>query len=1006
MISADHRPFNSSTRGASPAVGHAPDGEAGPLRLQIMGPLRVWRGATELDAGPRQQRCLLALLLARVGHPISTTDLIALIWGPDSPASAVNVIHKYIGVLRRLLEPNLPPRASGSYLLRSGNGYRFTAGPEMLDLVAFRWHVASAKASVGKDRLDEALDHYTEALQLCRGFAGDSLADSNRAAATFAGIVGEFFDAVVDAARVAVQVRQPSRVLAPLRLAAEMDALHELVHASLVTTLAAAGQQAEALGVYRRIRERLVGDLGIDPGRALQDAHRQVLTQTALPQAEPVDSAGPAVRSDGVPVVPLVRPAQLPPDLSQFVGRSTELALLGDLVAGMRDDGRTSPLVVAMDGMGGVGKSTLAAHFARLVADEFTDGQLYLDLQGEQDDDEAVRAGDALHSVLYALGVPASQVPDTFDARVGTYRSLTAGKRILLLVDNVQDPAQVRPLLPNSAESLVLITSRRPLLGLAALDGAYLLRLDVPDLESARELLVHRLTRWTKRRIGQADAVIVDEIIELCGRLPLALAILAARLTARPTLSLESVLADLRDGAHRLEAFPHGAGAHDPRTAFSWSYRQLSPGAARLFRLLAVALSPGITAQACVSLSGQDPATTHAELEELTEAALVTEHDDGRFTSHVLVKAYAQECLHDVEPPEERRDAVSRLLQYYLHSSFNAQVLLAPHRIPIEPSPALPGVVPEQPATYEEALAWFAAQREVLKEAVRLAETLGYGIVPWQLAITMQQYLQWAGYFQDWEDVMRSALHAAQESGDEVGEAHTLRSLAGARWSFGANQDALDLLAAALRIFEQRAMPLEQAMAHANLQWVYEALGRHEQALVHGEKAVARYREIGYRRPVTLSLLSMGRSLARLGRLEESAHMLERALELHEQIRSELKAGWDATLTAVEGETRMAIASNLAQTGRVREAVEQLELSANTSRLVRHRANEFEALHQLAELLMSVGDIAEAVEAFTRAGLVLDSFPDGPPERLRDRFAQLAQKMPAEQEGNGDGQHR
>ncbi|KAB1947700.1 transcriptional regulator, SARP family protein [Micromonospora sp. ALFpr18c] len=961
-----------------------------------MGPLRVWRGATELDAGPRQQRCLLALLLARVGHPISMTDLTALIWGADSPPSAVNVIHKYIGALRRLLEPDLPPRASGSYLLRSGNGYRFTAGPEMLDLVAFRWRVASAQASVAKGRPDEALDYYAEALQLCRGFAGDSLADSNRAAATFAGIVGEFFDAVVDAARIAVRVRQPSRVLTPLRLAAEMDPLHEVVHASLVTTLAAAGQQAEALAVYRKIRERLVEELGIDPGHSLQDAHRQVLTQSALPQAAEADSVVPGVRSDDVPVAPLVRPAQLPPDLSQFVGRSSELALLSDLVAGMRDDGRTSPLVVAMDGMGGVGKSTLAAHFARLVADEFTDGQLYLDLQGEQDDDDAVRAGDALRSILYALGVPASQVPDTFDARVGTYRSLTAGKRVLLLVDNVRDAGQVRPLLPNSADSLVLLTSRRPLLGLAAFDGAYLLRLDVPDLPSARELLVHRLERWTKRRIGQADIAIVDEITELCGRLPLALAILAARLTARPTLSLASVLADLRDGARRLEAFPGGVGAHDPRTAFSWSYRQLSPGAARLFRLLAVSLTPGITAQACVSLSGRESARTHAELAELTEAALVTEHEDGRFTSHVLVKAYAQECLQDVESAEERQDAVCRLLQYYLHSSYNAQVLLAPHRVPIEPPPAPPGVVPEQPATYEEAIAWFADQREVLKEAVRLAEHLGYGIVPWQLAITMQQYLQWAGYFQDWEDVMRAALQAAREGGDEVGEAHTLRSLAGARWSFGASEETLDLLAAALRIFEERGMRLEQALVHTNLHWVHEALGRHGQALVHGETALALYREIGYRRAVTLSLMLTGSSLARLGRLDESAAMLEQALDLHEQIRGDLEAGWDATLIAMEGETRMAIASNLAETGRVREAVEQLELSAETSRRVSHRPNEFEALHRLAELLMSVGDVGGAAVVFKRAGEVLASFPDGGPERLRDRFAWLAQKIPSD----------
>ncbi|SNY69799.1 AfsR/SARP family transcriptional regulator [Paractinoplanes atraurantiacus] len=955
------------------------------LRLQIMGPLRVWRGGAEINAGPRQQRCLLALLLARGGHPISMTELVALIWGADPPVSAISVIHKYVGVLRRLLEPGLLPRTPGSFVLRNGNGYRITAGADTLDLMQFRRHVAAARAAAEEDRCEQALAHYSDALRLCRGSAGESLSDSAGATAVFAGIDGEFFDAAVAAADLAIRLRRPSGVLSPLRLAAEMDPFNELVHASLVNTLAAAGQQAEALAVYRTIRKRLADDLGIDPGQSLQQAHQQVLTQSAPPPA-PEPPHPPVVWpvSDGLVPAPLVRPAQLPPDLSLFVGRSAELAVLGDLVAGMRDDARTGPLVVAIDGMGGVGKSTLAARFARSVAGEFTDGQLYLDLHGEQ--------GDALLSLLYALGVPASNVPDTFDAQVGTYRSLTAGKRILVLLDNVVDPARVRPLLPNSAESLVLITSRRPLLGLAAFEGAHLMHLDVPDPASARELLLRRLSATPNRTAAEPDAGIVDEIIESCGRLPLAVAILAARLTARPSLSLASVAAGLR-GARRLESFPGGLAGHDPRAAFAWSYRQLSDGARRLFRLLGVALGPGVTAAAAASLSGLDPDRTRAELDELCEAALVTEHEDGRFTSHVLVKAYAEELLRDVDPAGERRAAISRLLQYYVHSSFNAQVVLQPHRLPIEPDPALPGVAPERPGSYEEAIAWFAGQREVLKEAVRVAADLGYGIAPWQLAITMQQYLQWTGRFQEWEEVMRWALDAARAGGDEIGEAHALRSLAGARWSLGGNEEALELLLSALEIFENRDMVLEQALVHTNLHWVDEALGRDHEALLHGERALKLYRTIGYRRAETFGLMSNGRSLARLGRLEESGQLLEQALELHQQIRGDLEAAWDATLIAVEGETRMAIAANLAQMGRLREAAEQLELSAETSRRVRQRPNEFEALGRLAELRLEMGDPVEARAAVERARQVLAALPDGGPEPLRARFATLTEKL-------------
>jgi tetratricopeptide (TPR) repeat protein len=387
-------------------------------------------------------------------------------------------------------------------------------------------------------------------------------------------------------------------------------------------------------------------------------------------------------------------------------------------------------------------------------------------------------------------------------------------------------------------------------------------------------------------------------------------------------------------------------------------------------------------------------------LEELTEAALVTEPEEGRFTSHMLVKAYAQELFLDVETATGRREAISRLLQYYLHSSFNAQVVLAPHRLPIAPPPPLPGVLPERPTSYQAATAWFAKQREVLKEAVRVAAEYGYGIVPWQLAITMQQYLQWAGYFQDWEDIMRWALRAARDSGDEVGEAHTLRSLAGARWSFHANHEALDLLLAALKIFEKQGMSLEQALVHTNLHWVYEALGQDDQALPHSQEAMSLYRVLGYPRGVTFSLMSSGRSLARLGRLDESAALLDQALDLHEEIRSGVEAGWDATSIAVEAETRMAVAANLIEAGRNQEAAEQLELSAEMSGRVSQRPNQFEALRRLAALLLSLGDTTAANEALARAGAVLAVLPDGGPDHLRVRWEHALAGFPPSDSGD------
>ncbi|SNY69888.1 AfsR/SARP family transcriptional regulator [Paractinoplanes atraurantiacus] len=723
------------------------------LRLRILGPLRVLRGGDEVDAGPRQQRCLLAVLLALHDRPVSLTELIGMLWGDDAPATAANVVHKYIGALRRLLEPGLPARATGSRVLRDGNGYRLSAGPGELDLIEFRALVAEA-------RRESDLDRYVEALALWHGPAGGDLGDSAAATAVFAGLHGEFLDAVSAAAFLAIERGKPDAVLSPLRQAASTNEFNEAVHASLIAVLAAAGHRAEALGTYQSIRARLHDDLGLDPGPDLRRAQLEVLTETE-----------PRV---------IGQPAQLPPDLALFTGRDSELGLLRRLTS---EGAAGGPLVVALDGMAGVGKSTLAVHFAHGAAGRFPDGQLYLDLRGHQE--ESLPPADAVVALLHGLGVAAADIPASFEAQVGAYRSLTAGKRILVLLDNARDAEQVRPLLPAAAGSLVLVTSRRPLITLAALHGARQLHLDPPDPAAARELLRRRLAAAPNRIAAKDDAesAALEEILDSCGRLPLALSILAARLGARPGLTLATVAAELRNSESRLDAFPRGENG-DPRNAFIWSYRQLSPGAARMFRLFSVPLADGVSAGACAALAGEPLAAARDELAELTEAALLIEDDQGRFTAHVLIRAYAAELFRAVETEAERRDAVGRMLQYYLYSSLAARAALGlPDRD--EPAPVLPppppGLVPESPGSPDEARQWFSTEHPILREAIRWSADLGYGIEPWQLAAAVQPYLRMRGYFHDAEDVVRTALAAARDRGDRDGEARMLRARAGAR---------------------------------------------------------------------------------------------------------------------------------------------------------------------------------------------------------------------------------
>ncbi|GAA4716114.1 BTAD domain-containing putative transcriptional regulator [Phytohabitans rumicis] len=305
-------------------------------RLQILGPLRIWRDGVELDAGPRQQAYLLAVLLARAGKPISMSELIDLIWDDDVPASALNILQKYVGALRRLLEPALPARESGLYLQRRGNGYLFAAGPGMLDVVAFRELVEAARTGVAEQRPDAALDSYVRALGLWHGCAGEGLAHGSTAMPIFASLDGEFLDACVEAAELAISRGQPERVLQALHLAARTAPLHETVLAGLVSALAAAGQQAEALSVFRTVRARLAEDLGIDPGPALVAAHRRVLQQTPAEKT-------PAER--------------LPtPPAGRLVGRAEELAVLRQAVESALAGGTR---LVVVEGEPGVGKTRL-----------------------------------------------------------------------------------------------------------------------------------------------------------------------------------------------------------------------------------------------------------------------------------------------------------------------------------------------------------------------------------------------------------------------------------------------------------------------------------------------------------------------------------------------------------------------------------------------------------------------------------------------------------------------
>ena len=918
----------------------------------LLGPVRVRRGQSELDAGPSQQRAILALLLVRANQLVSIDDLIDLLWGQNPPASAVNVIHKYIGAIRRLLEPDLQARTSGRWLTRHGGAYRLAADEGTSDLIAFRHMVEDARSARAGNRPADALDLLLKALSLRRGACGAGAELNGRQREYFTAVDQAYAVAVADAADAALACGQPLRILPLVRQVASDDPLNESLQARLVLLLAATGQQALALSHYQAVRERLSDELGVDPGNEMRTAHGQVLRQeltAADIQTIPISSP------PGTPS-PLVSPAQLPADLPTFAGREAELSQASAMLS--PDDESPIVAICAIDGMAGIGKTTFAIHWAHHVAKHFDGGQLYLDLHGFDSSASATAPEEALRALLYSLGVPAGHIPTGLDARAGLYRSVLAGKRVLIVLDNARDAEQVRPLLPGNPGCLVIATSRNPLAGLAMTDGARLLTLKLPSLPAARQTLERRL--GANRVTAEPEAA--EEIIQLCGRLPLALAIVSARAAAHPDFTLGSIAAELRRRRGRLDAFSTAGMGTDARTAFSWSYHHLSPPACRLFRLLSLQPATDITAAVSASLLGDTPETASRLLAELTSTALITEHRPGRYAFHQLTRAYAAELSENTDTNADRDEAIARLLDHYLHSSYAAQVELKPHREPIAPGPPLAGVTPERFADYGSAMSWFTAERHVLNSVLLAGSDFGSPV--WQLALTMQQFYQWRGFFHDWKQTMEIVLQAAERDADLPGQGHVLRSLAGASFYLGRPDEAVQYLERAQVIYTEAGFTTEHAYLHTSFGEVFNHQGKLELAIEHNQKALELYREAGYQRGEARAIANIGIVHSALGHYEEAVSYLEHGIALAQEVGKPHQ----------EGGVRKDLGIVYYKLGQQDKAVEQFEKALVLIRGVEDRPTEAETLLALSDALAAQGHQDEAREAGRQASRISSAF--------------------------------
>jgi tetratricopeptide (TPR) repeat protein len=573
------------------------------------------------------------------------------------------------------------------------------------------------------------------------------------------------------------------------------------------------------------------------------------------------------------------QPQQLPGAVRHFTGRDDELAALTRLIDECAESRRTV-IITALSGTAGVGKTALAVHWAHRVRHRFPDGQLYVNLRGFGPSGCVMEPAEAVRRFLDALQVPTERIPAGFDAQIDLYRSLLADRRMLIVLDNARDTTQVRPLLPGAPGCLALVTSRNQLTGLVATDGAHPVTLDLLTPAEARELLARRL--GTDRTTAEPDAV--DQIITACARLPLALAVVAARAATQPHLPLTALADELSNNPNRLNALVGDDPNTHVRRVFSWSYQALTPDAALLFRLLGLHPGLDLTAAAAASLVGRSIGWVRPLLAELARANLVVEHVPGRYAFHDLLRAYAADRAQTLDSDPQRRTATRRILDHYLHTAYAADRLLFPARDPIALPAPQSGVTPEHLVNHQQALTWFAAEHTVLLAAVDHAAVTGFDDHTWRLSWTLATFLHRQGHWHDRVTTSRAAVAAAQRMGDPTATAHAYRNLANAYNRLRRFNDARLLLKQALDSFHQTGDLVGQARTHNDLAFVLVKQGAWTEALDHARHALALYQAAGHRLGQAIALNAVGWYQALLGDHRQALTACQEALTLHEQL--------------------------------------------------------------------------------------------------------------------------
>jgi DNA-binding SARP family transcriptional activator/tetratricopeptide (TPR) repeat protein len=768
------------------------------FRFALLGPLRAWRGEHTVDVGTPQQQAVLAMLLARGGRPVDLDELVAGVWGDAPPKAAVGAVRTYAYRLRAGLDG---AESTRSVLRTVGRGYALQVPENTLDVAVFEQEVHSARTARATGELERASDLLGSALARCDGRPLSGVPGPH-AGAVRNRLVERRLQVLHDRIAVDLALGRQERLVGELTQLCGEHPLREEFRAQLMLALYRSARPAEALGVYADTAQRLATELGADPGPELAALHQRVLRldeSLTLPPSVVVPSA----RSE--PAGPGVRPAQLPADTADFTGRAATVA---ELTAALHTsaDAASALVVSSVAGIGGIGKTSLAVHVAHRVAHRFPDGQLYGVLAGaraEPADPALVLAG-----FLRALGVTETAIPDGLDERAALYRSVLAGRRVLVVLDDARDVAQVRPLLPGAVSSAVIVTSRCRLATLPATS-----RVDLDVLEPAEAVTLLARIVGAARVTAEADAS--ASLVRACGLLPLAVRIVGARLAARPGWSIASMAERL--AGHRDRLAELRADDLDVASCFRLGYDQLDPAAARVFRLLAVPDVPDIglsAAAAVLQLSEEDAAGL---LERLVDLAMLESTGADRYRYHDLLRLFARQRADLVDSADELAGVLGRLLDFQLATARNAYRVVRPgHGV----SALLTGTRSAglTVGTRDDALDWatreHAAVLVVIEQAMRMPGADRVVAVAADLLLALDPLLELNFLWQELVAPARAVLAVAEAVGDSTAQGRVGYMLSGALMQLGRLAEAERLATWAVRAAELASDTAVLAEAH------------------------------------------------------------------------------------------------------------------------------------------------------------------------------------------------